>query len=91
MADWSTIASFATRPAGGAGYFEGAIRDPGDPVRPGLIRTVSRHEPFTIDLLYGDQQGRQRSISRFTLFPVEADGWLCRASQHWVLDRPAPR
>ena len=51
-------------------------------------------EPITIELLYGDQEGGQRAISRFSLFPHETDGqqvWLASVSRHWHLDRKAPR
>lgn len=78
-------------PAGDAGYFEGAIRDLDDPIRADLLATVAGRQPFTIDLLYGDQQGRQRTVSRFTILPAEDDGWYCRAVQHRNPDGPDPR
>ena len=79
-------------PPGGAGYFEAAVRDKDDPVYDDLVATIGDRQLFTIDLLYGDLQGRQRTISRFTLVPVDGDdGWFCRASRHWNLDGPAPR
>ena len=79
-------------PPGGAGYFEAAVREPDDAVYDELVATITGRRPFTIDLLYGDLQGRQRTISRFTIVPVDdGDGWFCRASRHWNLDAPAPR
>ncbi len=78
-------------PAGGSGYFEAAIRDPYDAVRSGLLSALTERQPFTVDLLYGDQQGRQRTVSRFTILAADDGGWYCRASQHWNLDRPNPR
>ena len=78
-------------PAGGAGYWEGAIRDPDDPLRPGFLNALTERRPFTIDLLYGDQQGGQRTISRFVVLPASDDGWYCQAVRHWNLDRPDPR
>ena len=78
-------------PSGDAGYFEGAIRDLDDPIRDDLLATVAGHQPFTIDLLYGDQQGRQRTVSRFTVLPAEDGGWYCRAVQHRNPDGPDPR
>ena len=79
-------------PVGGSGYFEAAVRDLDDPVREGLLTTIAARELFTIDLLYGDLQGRQRTISRFTLVPTDdGDGWFCRANRHWNLDTPEPR
>jgi len=77
--------------AGGAGYWEGAVRDSDDPLRPELLSVLTERRPFTIDLLYGDQQGRQRTISRFTVLPAGDDGWYSQVGRHWNLDRPDPR
>ena len=52
---------------------------------------MKEREPFTIDVLYGDQQGGQRTISRFTVLPAGDDGWYCQVAKHWNLDRPDPR
>jgi hypothetical protein len=78
-------------PPGDAGYWEGAIRDDADEVRPELLKALADREPITIDLLYGDQEGGQRMISRFAIVPHSTDGWYCQAARHWHLDRPAPR
>jgi hypothetical protein len=78
-------------PAGGTGYWEGAIRDEDDPVRDAMLVALRDREPFTIELLYGDQEGGQRTISRFTVLPAGDDGWYCQATRHWNIDRPAPR
>ena len=77
--------------SGGSGYWESAVRDPGDPDRAGLLKALGEREPIRIDLLYGDQQGGQRTISRFTVLPAGDDGWYCQVSRHWNVDRPAPR
>lgn len=78
-------------PPGGAGYWEGAIRSDDDPLRPGFLSVITERRAFTIDLLYGDQQGGQRTISRFTVLPASDDGWYSQAARHWNLDRPDPR
>lgn len=78
-------------PPSDAGFWEGAVRDPADPLRPGLRTALARREPVTIDLLYGDQEGGQRTISRFTLLPAGGEGWYCQVARHWNLDRPDPR
>lgn len=77
-------------PAGGTGYWEAAIRQADDPLRPAVEKALANQEPFRLDLLYGDQQGGQRMITRFVLVPAE-DFWYGQAAQHWNLDRPAPR
>jgi hypothetical protein len=41
-------------------------------------------------MLYGDQEGGQRTITQFAFTPV-TDGWLCSASRHWNVDRDDPR
>ena len=76
---------------GATGYWEGAIRDVTDPQRAALVASIEAREPFTIDLLYGDQDGGQRTISRFTLVPTQTDAWITQAAKHWNLDRPDPR
>ena len=78
-------------PSGGAGYWEGAVRDADDPLRAGLTKALAEREPITIDVLYGDQDGGQRTISRFTLLPAADDGWYALVAKHWNLDRPDPR
>jgi hypothetical protein len=78
-------------PAGGTGYWEAAVRDADDPIRPALRKALGDRHPLGVDLLYGDQQGGQRTISRFTVLPTSDDGWFCQAGRHWNLDRPDPR
>jgi hypothetical protein len=78
-------------PAGGTGYWEAAVRDPDDPIRPGFMRALAEREPFTIDILNGDQQGRERTISRYTVLPAGDDGWYAQVGRHWNVDRPDPR
>lgn len=78
-------------PAGGAGYWEGAIRDPDDPIRDDLMKCIDTREPFTVELLYGDEEGGQRRISRFTVLPGAEDSWYCQGGRHWNVDLPEPR
>jgi hypothetical protein len=78
-------------PPADAGYWEAAIRDADDRERPGFLTTLAERRPFTIDLLYGDQEGGQRTISRFTVLPAGDDAWYCQVGRHWNLDRPDPR
>jgi hypothetical protein len=76
---------------GGAGYWTGAVRDANDPERAGLMNVLAKRVPFAIDLLNGDQQGRQHTISRFAGTPDDEGGWYCRAIKHWNLDHRGPR
>jgi len=78
-------------PANGAGYWEGALRDEDDPLYPQFVDTVKEREPFTVDLLYGDQDGGQRTVSRFMVMPGAEDVWYSQAVRHWNIDRADPR
>jgi hypothetical protein len=77
--------------AGGAGYWEGAIRDADDPMRPAFEQIVAERRTFNVDLLYGDQEGGQRTISRCIVLPASDGGWYGQVGRHWNLDRPDPR
>ena len=78
-------------PSGGAGYWEGALRDADDPLFTAFSEAITQRRPSTFDLLYGDQVGSQRAISRFTVLPAGDDGWYAQAARHWNLDGPDPR
>lgn len=77
--------------SGGSGYWESALRDPNEDVFAAMAATIAARDPFTIDVLYGDQAGGQRTISRAIVFPASDDGWYAQPSRHWHLDRPDPR
>jgi hypothetical protein len=76
---------------GGTGYWEGAIREPDDPDRGGILRCMDERSPFTIELLYGDEEGGQRRISRYMVLPGVEKGWYCQGGRHWNVDLPDPR
>jgi len=78
-------------PPGDIGLWQGAIREVGDEQRQGLVERVAARERFGIDLLYGDHEGGQRAITRFSIIPRADDGWLCSTVRHWNLDRDDPR
>jgi hypothetical protein len=82
-------------PAGDIGLWQGALRDRRDEMYAEVAAAVDAREPLTIELLYSDQVGEQRTISRFGLTPYTNDqgqeGWLAVGSRHWFLDRAGPR
>jgi hypothetical protein len=78
-------------PAGSIGFWQGAYRDRDDPAFAEVAQAVRDRQPLTIDLLYGDHEGGQRIISRFSLLPAGEDRWLTSVSRHWNLDRADPR
>jgi hypothetical protein len=73
------------------GFFQGAIRDAEDADHGLLACLVGQREIFAVDLLYGDQEGGQRTVTRFGFTPVRDDIWLCSTSRHWFIDRDDPR
>jgi hypothetical protein len=77
-------------PAGDVGMWQGALRHPDDPVRAGVVEAIETGQQITVELLYSDQVGRQRTISRFLLVPTN-DTWLASLNRHWYLDWDGPR
>ena len=79
-------------PAGDVGMWQGALRDQSDPAFTDVASSIDAREPISIELLYSDQVGGQRTVTRFSLIPVgEEDTWLVSVNRHWFLDRPGPR
>jgi hypothetical protein len=90
-------------PAGDISFWQAAIRDPADPVYTALREAVAADQPMYVDILYGDHEGGQRTITRFFLTPrthafaeaapIDDEPWLwvCTTSRHWNLDREDPR
>lgn len=94
VADFRRLTRDLYIPPSDLGFWQGALRDPAEPVFEELRTVPSSGEAVTIELLYGDQEGGQRAISRFTLFPHDVEGrqvWIVAVSRHWHLDRAAPR
>jgi hypothetical protein len=75
-------------PAGDTGFWQGAFRDPNEPLYAVARDAATTAKPVTIDLLYGDHEGGQRMISRFGLSPTPGGTWLAVVARHWNLDRP---
>jgi hypothetical protein len=78
-------------PAGDHGFWQGAMRDPADPMFAAVRDAVAAGRMITIDLLYGDQEGGQRTVSRFALIPTDGGQPIASVSRHWNLDRSDPR
>jgi hypothetical protein len=85
-------------PAGDSGFWQGAIRDPSDKWHGPLLDAKKSGRRIMIDLLYGDYQGGQRTIVRFTVNTDEArhaeeDRWIRDASvvRYWNVDADDPR
>lgn len=78
-------------PAGDVGLWQGALRDPDQPGHADVVEAVQARATITVELLYSDQVGGQRTITRFSLVPAGDDGWLANVTRHWYLDRVGPR
>jgi hypothetical protein len=78
-------------PPGDTGFWQGALREPQDPLLVDLRDAIAKREPITVEVLYGDHEGGQRTISRFALMHHEGSEYLLSVSRHWSLDRPGPR
>jgi hypothetical protein len=68
-------------PAGGIGFWQGAVRDADDVFHADLVAAIGERRRFAIELLYSDHEGGQRTISLFSVTPRDArddpDQWLC--------------
>lgn len=78
-------------PGGDIGLWQGALRDQADALRGEIATAVSAREPITVELMYTDQVGGQRTITRFGLTPVGEENWLSSVTRHWYLDGGGPR
>lgn len=78
-------------PSGDIGFWQGAFRDPNEPIFAIARGAAEARRAVTVDLLYGDHEGGQRMISRFALAPVPNGAWLATVGRHWNLDRADPR
>jgi hypothetical protein len=78
-------------PAGDLGFWQGALRDPEDPLFIAIRQAINEPRAMTLDILYGDHQGGQRTITRFSLIPAAEGRWLATVGRHWSLDSPSPR
>lgn len=76
---------------GDIGLWQGALRDVDDEVHRGVTTARTERRPITLDLLYTDQVGGQRTISRFGLTPTGDDRWIGSVARHWNLDHAGPR
>ena len=76
---------------GDNGFWQGAVREADDPDREEIHDLFLQRERFAVDLLYGDQEGGQRTVTRFGFTPWDDDVWLCMTARHWFIDRDDPR
>jgi hypothetical protein len=84
-------------PAGDVSFWQAAIREPADELYEPVRESIRSERSMCVDLLYGDHEGGQRTITRFSLTPrSQPDAerpwlWVCSTARHWNLDRDDPR
>ena len=84
-------------PASDVSFWQAAIRDATDPLYAPVMAAIPEGSGITIDLLYGDHEGGQRTVTRFFLAPrrevADREPWMWRnnVGRHWNLDRDDPR
>ncbi|MDQ6615402.1 MAG: hypothetical protein M3083_11815 [Actinomycetota bacterium] len=80
-------------PPGDISFWQAAIRDSSDADRAVVAQAIDSGQGLVIDLLYGDHEGGQRTISRFYAsgLPGKESDWMCAVVRHWNLDRQDPR
>ena len=66
------------------GFWQAALRDPAASVYQEVARAVATGGRVTVDVLYGDHEGGQPSVTRFVLLP-DAGSWRCDATRYWSL------
>jgi hypothetical protein len=70
---------------GETGFWQAALRDPASPIFRDTERAHRSRGRLTIDLLYGDLEDGQPTITRFVLLPGSGpvQGWRCDTTHHW--------
>jgi hypothetical protein len=81
-------------PPGEVGFWQGAIRDRSDPAYDEIRAAMRSGARVSIDLIYGDYEGGQRTIARIGLTKdgeAERDDYRAEAGRYWNVDGIDPR
>jgi hypothetical protein len=70
---------------GDSGIWQAALRDPAGALEARTRAALATRGRLTVDVLYADQQGDQRSATRFVLLARDDGGWSCDVARHWRL------
>lgn len=57
-------------PSGGLGFWQGALREPTEQIFADFKAAAAARQPVTIDLLYSDMNGGQRTVTRLAILPA---------------------
>ncbi len=69
--------------SGEAGFWQAALRDPSSASYTAVQQALDTRGRLTVDLLYGDIDDGQRTITRIVLLPSADDAWRCDIAHHW--------
>ncbi len=61
-------------PSGDVSFWQAALRDPNDELYAPVREAIASGGPLSVDLLYGDHEGGQRTITRFYMIPRQGHG-----------------
>jgi hypothetical protein len=80
-------------PTGQVGFWQGVYRAPASDEFRAAADAIDGRVPLTVDVLYGDHEGGQRTVTRFGLSPRQGEdqAWIVSAARHWNIDRDDPR
>jgi hypothetical protein len=80
------------------GCWQGALRDPAEPIFSDFKAAGEARQPVTIDLLYSDMNGGQLTVTRLAILPGPGDRsgqddasgpghrWIASIGSHWLVD-----
>jgi hypothetical protein len=77
-------------PPGKIGFWQIAYRDIEDTDYDPMLEAIERGD-FMADVLYGDYEGGQRMVSRYSVLREEGGEWRLSTVRHMQLDRADPR
>jgi hypothetical protein len=72
-------------------FWQGALRDRAAPEFEAARAAILERRRLGIEILYGDHEGGQRTVSLFSFTAREDGGWTASVARHWSIDRPGPR
>jgi hypothetical protein len=68
---------------GSVGFWQAALRDSGSAIFAAAKQAHETEGRLTIDLLYGDRDDGQPTVTRFVLLRDTHDAWRCDTTHHW--------
>ena len=60
--------------ANDVGFWQAALRDADDPLYEGIRSAIQERRTFLIDVMYTNDEGDQRALTRFVVAPTHDDG-----------------